>query len=179
MKCIIRIYNQKTKEFITQIEDFNDSKSVFRNWIIKKKKKDQTMESLLNEFADVFVGFYHYVTDIEPDMICGKIEIIIKNKKPKIIVVSTNILFEYTCMCCLDTQSISRSLAIPNYNADVFQYYFIEEEDEEDQEDEDELISPLSVFNKYEFSFTGSNYWQRFLINTLNTIRAKDVLGLN
>ena len=64
MKCIIRIYNQKTKEFITQIEDFNDSKSVFRNWLIKKKKKDQTMKSLLNEFADVFIGFYHYVTDI-------------------------------------------------------------------------------------------------------------------
>ena len=170
MKTIIRIYNRKNKKFLKNIEDYQKPEKLFKDWILQKKVKNQTIENFLISAENEYIGFFYYVTEVETKMQCGKIEVTIKNKKPKISTSVTNILLEYSCTCCLDVQSISRNIVTPEYNQSWFHYYFIDEED---------YINPVSVFNKFEYGFLGTNHWQTILIKEMKNINSKRQIGLN
>ena len=170
MKSIMRIYNCKTKALVKQISGQENPKSLFRDWLYKQKTDDQTIESLLIDSSKELVSFFHIVSDIETEMRCGKVEIILKNKKPHIIEHSTNLLFEYSCTCCSDIQSIARFMVIPEFNEKHYQYYFI---------DTSKIITPVSILNKLEFLFLENNYWQKLLFKEMKSINSKRKIGLN
>lgn len=170
MKTIIRIYNRKTKKFIKEIKEFNKPETLFRNWILEKKTENKSIENLLIEASNNFIGFFHYITGVDEDMLCGKVEIAIKNKKPHVICKHTNILFEYSCDCCLDVKSISRDLVFPEYEQLFYQYYMHHESGQK---------FPVSVFNKIEYSFLETSYWQTILIKEMKNIYSKKLIGLS
>lgn len=168
MICIMRIYNRVTKSLVKEIKLEKNPKSIFQDWLLEQKKDDQGIESFYIDSINKYIAFYHIVTDIDEDMRCGKIEIIIKNKKPNIIEQSTNLLFELSCTCCSEVQSIGRCMVYPEFNNNYFQYYLI---------DKNNSKTPVSILNKLEFLFLENNYWQKLLLNQMKKLERKRMLG--